>query len=432
MPPTTEVLLSQKKTPCHPKWWFACGCNACKEAALVAEYSHIDKLLVTSSADHIIRDAESRESLRCRFGDNIISDSGVRTNEMTPVEFCVFSTHVYAEMISIRKTKTTQKDILAVGHRMFLSPIYEDNERAIDWLRRSLETGNNDASFLLAQCYAAGRGVNKSLTKCRHLLIGAATNGHTLSMYVMGLSFVPTGYGGPVDGQLFFERDDPKLAAKWMKMGMNECRYCMYGLGMLAILSDDTRCGYKWLKKSADKKHAGAAYAMASILFDADKLGVLIVTASKYAKIAYHSGHEDAADLHKNISYQLEKELLEAEECEKDTQRARLKTSKKKKKKKKARTTALGQRALMDSESGDAADIDQPGNASGIDQARQLPLRCSDAKTPKTICLYCAETFVTRQCCTHCEHVRECEACHIALSRQFGTEIYGCMCIYAQ
>ena len=133
------------------------------------------------------------------------------------------------------------------------------SKMAFEMYKKAAEEGDAEASFLVARCYARGKGVRKKREMALRYYAEAAEKGHPRANFFLALHF-------------FFSnsnRDECKAISLFKKAACLGHPPALYMLHLLyeegTEVKKDEKRAFEWLKRAADKGHKKAAEKMGRI-----------------------------------------------------------------------------------------------------------------------------------------------------------------------
>jgi hypothetical protein len=205
------------------------------------------------------------------------------------------------------------REILAsfyVGSYLFTHPGSLDDDRdAAVYLGRAA-TRYSAASVLLAELYAEGRGVTKSLPAARNILLSAANANNVVAQYKLGM-MVLDGIGGNSNPELAFRYLlDAARGGNYVPAMAQVGRCYYYGRGNKA----DKALGLDWIWAAAEAGDIQSLAAVASTYADLRE-GDNAIQAYGWSGLALHMAGKIAEDLPDTLKlHEAAGERLTAEE----------------------------------------------------------------------------------------------------------------------
>ncbi|MEM4248430.1 MAG: hypothetical protein QXH80_04105 [Candidatus Nanoarchaeia archaeon] len=182
-----------------------------------------------------------------------------------------------------------------------------DQQELIQMLHAIAEKGNPDVQFELGNIYAAGKGIDKNISKAMIWFEKAAENGHkSAKEYISKLA-----EDGFEDALKWLQKNAEKgLTDLQYNLGMLYCKKGFVSVGM-GWIKKAAEKGYlpaiEWLIKNADDRRPDAQYALGKIFCLGRGVKADLHKAKEWLKKASEKGHKESAFLLTALSFDFEK-----------------------------------------------------------------------------------------------------------------------------
>lgn len=186
----------------------------------------------------------------------------------------------------------------------------EDIRRALGWLKKAADTGQDCAQYALGKLYRDGGAVEKDIAKAVSFLRMAAESGNAYAAYALGKLYQE---GAELPR-------DMAEAVRWLRCAAEQNNpFAQYRMGKLLLQGDgvlkDAKEAIRWLTAAAEQENAYAEYALGMIYLKGEDAPQDYPKAADYLRRSAGRGNPYAA-------YRLGKLLLSGEQVPKDVQEA--------------------------------------------------------------------------------------------------------------